>query len=61
MVSFSSKSKKKLEKLELIHFDVCGPMDVETLRGNKCFVIFIDNATRKVWIKLFAQIKGSSL
>ncbi|KAL6319697.1 hypothetical protein AAG906_026766 [Vitis piasezkii] len=29
------RSKKKLEKLELVYFDVCGPMDVETLRGNK--------------------------
>ena len=50
MVSFSSKSKKKLEKLELVGFDVCGPMDMKALGGNKCFVIFIDSATRKVWI-----------
>ena len=51
-VSFSSRYKKKLEKLELVHFDVCGPMDVETLRGNKYFITFIDDATRKVWIYL---------
>ena len=27
-------------------------MDVETLRGNKYFVLFIDDATKKVWIYL---------
>ncbi|KAL6337102.1 hypothetical protein AAG906_036416 [Vitis piasezkii] len=34
-VSFSSRSKKKLEKLKLVYYDVCGPMDVKTLGGNK--------------------------
>ena len=51
-VSFGSRSKKKLEKLELVDSNVCGPMDVETLGGNKYFVTFIDDATRKVWIYL---------
>ena len=51
-VSFSSITKKKLEKLELVDSNVCGPMDVETLGGNKYFVTFIDDATRKVWIYL---------
>ena len=50
-VSFNSRYKK-LKKLELVHFDVCGPMDVETLGGNKHFITFIDDATRKVWIYL---------
>ena len=52
MVSFSSRSKKKLKKLELVYSDVCGPMDVETLEGNKYFVTFIDDATKKAWIYL---------
>ena len=52
-VSFSNRSKKKLEKLEFIYFDVCGPMDVETLGGNSYLVTFIDDAIRKVWICLF--------
>ena len=33
-VSFSCRSKKKLE---LVHSDVYGPMDMETLRGSKYF------------------------
>ena len=52
-VSFSSISKKKLEKLEFIYFDVCGPMDVETVGGNRYFVTSIDDVTKKVWIYLF--------
>ena len=36
----------------MVHFDVYGPKDVETLGGNKYFVIFIDDATKKVWIYL---------
>ena len=46
-VSFNSKSKK-FEKLELVHFDVCDPMDVETLGRNKYFITHIDDATRMV-------------
>ena len=34
-VSFSSISKKNLKKLELVCSDVSGPMEMETLRGNK--------------------------
>ena len=30
-VSFSSRSNKKLEKLELVYSNVCGPMDMENL------------------------------
>ena len=50
--SFSSRFKNKLEKLELIYFGVYGPMDVETLGGNRYFVTFIDDAIRKAWIYL---------
>ena len=50
-VSFGRISKK-LEKLELVYSDVCGPMDVETLEENRYFITFIDDATRKVWIYL---------
>ena len=51
-VSFSRRSKKKLEKLKLVYYDVCGPMNVKTLGGNGYFVTFNDDATKKVWIYL---------
>ena len=51
-VSFSSKSTKKSEILELVYSDVCGPIEVESLGGYKYFVTFIDDASRKTWVYL---------
>ncbi|RDX94325.1 hypothetical protein CR513_23307, partial [Mucuna pruriens] len=36
------------EKLQVIHFDVCGPMQIETPRGNKYFISFIIDLTKKI-------------
>ena len=44
-VSFQKNSTRKLEKLELIHYDVCGPMEVDSLGGNKYFATFIVDAS----------------
>ncbi|XP_048323873.2 retrovirus-related Pol polyprotein from transposon TNT 1-94 [Ziziphus jujuba] len=49
-VSFSSSASRKSELLSLVHSDVCGPMEVESLGGNKYFLTFIDDASRKVWV-----------
>uniref|UniRef100_A0A2N9IN96 Integrase catalytic domain-containing protein n=1 Tax=Fagus sylvatica TaxID=28930 RepID=A0A2N9IN96_FAGSY len=35
---------------DLVYFDVCGPIEVESLGGNRYFVTFIDDASRKVWV-----------
>ena len=51
-VSFQKNSTQKLEKLELVYSDVCGPMEVDSLGGNKYFVTFIDDASRKTWVYL---------
>ena len=49
-VSFIRNSPKKdTEILYLIHFDVCGPSDVKSLRGDSYFITFVDGASRKVW------------
>ena len=48
-VSFQKNSTQKLEKLELVYSDVCRPMEVDSLGGNKYFVTFIDDASRKTW------------
>lgn len=45
--SFARMSTRRQAKLELVHFDVCGPIKVESNGGNKYFVTFIDDATRK--------------
>ena len=49
-VSFQKNSIRKLEKLKLVYSDVCRPIEVDSLGGNKYFVAFIDDASRKIWV-----------
>ena len=51
-VSFQKNSTLKLEKFELVYSDVCRHMEVYSLSGNKYFVTFIDDASRKTWVYL---------
>ena len=51
-VSFQKNSIQKLEKLELVYYDVCGPMEVDSLSRSKYFVTFIDDASRKTYVYL---------
>lgn len=45
----SSESRSK-GILDLIHFDLCGPMFVASLSGCWYYIIFIDDYSRKTWI-----------
>ena len=45
----SSKSKAK-GILEIIHFDVCGPISSSSLSGYVYYVSFIDDFSRKTWV-----------
>ena len=49
---FYKSSERKSNILELVYSDVCGPFEVESLGGNRYFVTFIDDASRKVWVYL---------
>uniref|UniRef100_A0A2N9EW40 Integrase catalytic domain-containing protein n=1 Tax=Fagus sylvatica TaxID=28930 RepID=A0A2N9EW40_FAGSY len=49
-VSFRRSSTRKSNVLDLVYSDVCGPIEVESLGGNRYFVTFIDDASRKVWV-----------
>ena len=51
-VLFQKNSTRKLETLELVYSDVCGPMEVDSLGGNKYFFTFIDDASQKTWVYL---------
>ena len=44
-VSFCIPSTRKSNVLDLVYSDVCGPIGVESLGGNKYFVTFIDDAS----------------
>lgn len=37
-------------KLQLVHTDICGPMQTESLGRNKYFLLFIDDYTRMTWV-----------
>ncbi|GJR64775.1 putative RNA-directed DNA polymerase [Tanacetum coccineum] len=47
-LAFKSRSPFRIENiLDLVHFDVCGPMKTKTLGGCSYFVTFIDDHSRK--------------
>ncbi|KAM2949706.1 hypothetical protein FF1_036572 [Malus domestica] len=49
--SFPSLSTwKAKDPLELIHIDICGPMQVESHSGNKYFLLFTNDYTRMSWV-----------
>nr|GEV10647.1 retrovirus-related Pol polyprotein from transposon TNT 1-94 [Tanacetum cinerariifolium] len=39
------------EKLYLLHMDLCGPMHVESVNGNKYILIIVDDYSRFTWLK----------
>lgn len=47
-------------KLELIHSDICGPMQNSSMSGSRCILSFIDDATRMVWV-YFLKAKSDTL
>ena len=38
--------------LDVVHSDVCGPFDEKSLGGNRYFITFVDEYSRKMWIYL---------
>lgn len=48
--SFPSVGSRATELLEVIHSDVCGPMQTASLGGARYFVTFIDDFSRKVYV-----------
>ncbi|GAU25658.1 hypothetical protein TSUD_265850 [Trifolium subterraneum] len=46
---------KSSQKLQLIHSDVCGPLEFQSMGGNYYFLTFIDEFTRHVWIYMIEK------
>ncbi|KAI5344202.1 hypothetical protein L3X38_012079 [Prunus dulcis] len=46
--------------LELVHSDICGPMQTVTKAGNRFFLTFIDDCTRMCWV-YFLRHKSEAL
>ncbi|KAK2427210.1 putative mitochondrial protein [Trifolium repens] len=45
------------QKLELVHSDVCGPINPQSNGGNRYFITFTDDFSRKTWV-YFLQDKA---
>lgn len=41
--------------MEVIFYDVCGPVEEMSIGGNNYFVLFIDDFIRKIWIYLIKR------
>lgn len=53
---FKNRAPKRARHLlEVVHADVCGPFDVSSLGGNKYFLIFVDELSRKLWTYLLKE------
>eukprot|EP00253_Pinus_taeda_P020973 PITA_20973 len=46
----SGKSIRAKTTLDIVHSDLCGPMQTPSLAGSQYFLTFIDDFTRKAWV-----------
>ena len=44
------RATRKTKPLELVYFDVCGPMKTNSIEAAKYFVTFINDFSKKMWI-----------
>jgi hypothetical protein len=57
--AFPSSDNRAQGILDVVHFDVCGPMSSPSLSGCLYYVIFIDDYSRKCWI-YFLKAKSNT-
>ncbi|XP_033145473.1 uncharacterized protein LOC103839411 isoform X1 [Brassica rapa] len=54
--SFPKESQTKTrEKLEIVHTDVCGPMQHQSVDGSRYFLLFLDDHTHMCWVYFMKQ------
>nr|GEX94977.1 integrase, catalytic region, zinc finger, CCHC-type, peptidase aspartic, catalytic [Tanacetum cinerariifolium] len=46
-------------KLQMLHIDLCGPMQVESISGKKYILVIVDDNSRFTWVK-FLRIKDET-
>lgn len=56
---FKSMGNRSSELLDLVHSDLCGPMEKPSIGGSKYFVTFIDDASRMTHV-YFLKSKGEA-
>jgi hypothetical protein len=54
-VRFKTKEYSTTKPLEIVHTDVCGPMRTKGLKGERYFLLFVDDFTRMTWMYLLKK------
>ena len=58
--SFPSQSSYRAQKpLELIHGDLCGPIELVTLGGSKYFLVLVNDCTQMMWTSMLRKNSDS--
>ena len=47
---FKSKAYTSKEILEIVHTDLCGPIGVQSYKGDKYIIFFVDDYTRMMTV-----------
>ena len=53
--SFKRKNYTSNEVLELVHTDLCGPIEVQSYKGDKYIMLFVDDYSRMITIMFLKQ------
>jgi len=54
--AFKTKAPQRAKQpLGIVHSDVCGSFDTPSLGGNRYFLTFVDEFTKKIWIYLLKE------
>ena len=48
--SFKRKNYNSKEILEIVHTDLCGPIEVQSYKGDKYIMLFVDDYSRMMKI-----------
>ncbi|HEV7738394.1 MAG TPA: DDE-type integrase/transposase/recombinase [Chlamydiales bacterium] len=53
--SYTSSSHRSSEPFQLIHMDLCGPMQTRSIEGHDYFMILVDDYSRYLWVKFLLK------
>ena len=46
---------KVIKPLELLHIDLCGPFEIESIGGNKYILVIVDDFSHFTWVFFLKQ------
>ena len=53
--SFKRKTYTFIEVLELVHTDLCGPIEVHSYKGDRYIMLFVDDYSRMMIVMFLKQ------